>query len=98
MRDNDRHHELVEVDLWTLKKGIVGRRRGRQERHDLVGYASNEAMKAQFIPDNTFFLVESDEVFVSRGKEWNRNFRSGLMCGQWFAAYTKTPALSTLAL
>lgn len=62
VRDDDQHHVLVEVDLRTLKKGIVARRGGWHKIHGLVRDASNEAMKALLISDDTLFLVESNEV------------------------------------
>src|SRR5215472_12188644 len=62
MRDDDQHHKLVEVDLRTLKKGIVARWRGRHKSHGLVRDVSNEAMKALLISDDTLFLVKSNEV------------------------------------
>jgi len=62
MRDDDRHHKFVEVDLRTLKKGIVARRRGRHKSHDLVRDVSNEAMKGLLISDDKLFLVKSNEV------------------------------------
>jgi len=62
VRDDDQHHVLVEVDLRTLKKGIVARRRGRHEIHDVLRDAINEAMEALVISDDTLFLVKSNEV------------------------------------
>ena len=62
MRDYDQHHVLVEVDLRTLKKGIVARWAGRHKIHDLVRDASNEAMKALLISDDALFLAKSNEM------------------------------------
>jgi len=59
VRDDGQHHVPVEVDLRTLKKGIVAR---RMRIKDLVRDASKEAMKALLISDDTPLLVKSNEV------------------------------------
>ena len=62
VRDDDQHHVGAEVDLRTLKKGIVARRGGPHEVHDLLRDTSNKAMKALLISDDALFLVKSNEV------------------------------------